>query len=231
MQKHIPRKQFVQAWKSLHDAANVLAKKLTGKESATPSRAWQVLTEAQPEALLFLAATTKQQAVDQKIKNFFGKWRQLRQKLPLPEMAELNITPALPDYPKVEQEAFMLLLDGKLRSRTEIMKFLKPYEPPPPPPPPPQKKTKAMKAAEAAAAAAAAAAAPPAAPVPTSKKGRKAKAAAAAAPATPAPAAKAAGKGPEKPAPKKVEAKPAPKKPAPPPKKKKPTPVKKSKKK
>ena len=209
MQKHIPRKQFVQAWKNLHDEANSLAKKLTGKESATPSRTWQVLTEAQPEALLFLAATTRQQAVDQKIKNFFGKWRQLRQKLPLPEMTELNITPALADYPKVEQEAFMLLLDGKLRSRTEIMKFLKPYEPPPPPPPPPAKKTKAMKAAENAAAAAAAAAAQATPAAPAGKKGRKG-----AAPAPPAPAKPAAKptKAEVKPAPKKAEAKPAPKK-------------------
>ena len=238
MQKHIPRKQFVRAWKSLHDEASALAKKLMGKESATPSRAWQVLTEAQPEALLFLAATAKQQAVCHKIKNFFGKWRQVREKLPLPEMAELNITPALPDYPKVEHEAFLLLLDGKLRSRTEIMKFLKPYEPPPPPPPPPAKKTKAQKAAEAAAAAAAAAATPTA--LPAGKKGRKGTKTAETpvpAPVSPAPAK------PEKPAAKsaKAEAKPpakaaaarpepkkaAPKKPA----AKKPSPAKKSKKK
>ena len=33
-------------------------------------------------------------------------------------------------------EAFLLLMDGKLRSHSEIMNFLKPYEPPPPPPPP-----------------------------------------------------------------------------------------------
>jgi tRNA nucleotidyltransferase/poly(A) polymerase len=221
MQKHIPRKHFVQAWKSLHDEANALAKKLSGKESATPSRTWQVLTQAQPEALLFLAATARQQAVDQKIKNFFGKWRQLRQKLPLPEMAELNITPALPVYPKVEQEAFYLLLDGKLRSRTEIMKFLKPYEPPPPPPPPPAKKSKAVRAAEAAAAAAAAAAkAAAAAAAPVGKAGKKGrKGAPAAAPVVaPAPAAKAAkpaaktAKVEAKPVAKKVEAKPVAKK-------------------
>jgi tRNA nucleotidyltransferase (CCA-adding enzyme) len=207
MQKHIPRKQFVQAWKDLHDEANALAKKLTGKESATPSRAWHVITEAQPEALLFLAATAKQQVVCQKIKNFFGKWRQVKQKLPLPEMTELNITPMLPAYSKVEHEAFMLLLDGKLRSRTEIMKFLKPYEPPPPPPP---KKTKAQRAAEAAAAAAGAAAAAQAAP--TGKRGRKAKGAVAAT-APPVPAAAPVMK-PEKAAEPKAAAKKAAPKPA-----------------
>ena len=231
MQKHIPRKQFVEAWKNLHEEAAALARKLTGKESATPSRTWQVLTDARPESLLFLAATTKQQAVDQKIKNFFGKWRQLRQKLPLPEMAELSITPALPEYAKIEQEAFMLLLDGKLRSRTEILKFLKPYEPPPPPPPPPAKKTKAMKAAEAANAAAAAAAGAAATPAaPAGKRGRKAAAVAAseaakgqtapakahAAPAKGKPDARPAAKpsAEKKPAAKKAEAKPKAKAPA-----------------
>ena len=184
MQKHIARKHFVQAWKNLHDEANTLAKKLTGKEAATPSRTWQLLTDAPPEALLFLAATTRQQAVDQKIKNFFGKWRQVRAtKLPLPEMAELNINPAtVKEYPKVEHEAFMLLLDGKLRSRTEILKFLKPYEPPPPPPPPPAKKGKGAKAE------AAAAGATPAAGVTPGKRGRKPAAPQAIAPAPAAPA-------------------------------------------
>ena len=51
-------------------------------------------------------------------------------------MAELRITPQLPEYSRICQEAFLLLLDGKLRSEGEIMKFLAPFEPPPPPPPP-----------------------------------------------------------------------------------------------
>jgi hypothetical protein len=92
--------------------------------------------------------------VIQKIKNFFTKWRQVQQKIPLPEMTELHITPQLPQYPKIAQDVFLLLLDGKLRSRTETLKFLKPLAPPPPPPPPPPP-TKRGRAAKAAAAAAA----------------------------------------------------------------------------
>ena len=86
--------------------------------------------------VLFLAVTAKQQAVEQKIKNYLTKWRQIQQKIPLPEMTELLITPQLPEYPKFAHDVFMLLLDGKLRSRTETLKFLKPFAPPPPPPPP-----------------------------------------------------------------------------------------------
>ena len=156
IQKLIPRKDLVEAWRDLEDNAKDLAKKLSGKEAATPSRAWKLLSESRPEMILFLEVTAKQQAVIQKIRNFFGKWRQVQQKLPLPEMAELHITPQIPEYPKIAQEAFLLLLDGKLRSRTEILKFLKPLAPPPPPPPPPPplKRGRAAKAAAASATAA-----------------------------------------------------------------------------
>src|SRR5581483_4444122 len=140
------------------------------KEAATPSGAWKVLESAKPEALLFLQVTARDQNVVQKLRNFFGKWRQVRQKLPLPEMAEMHITPALPAYSKIEQEAFYLLLDGKLRSRTEIQKFLKPYAPPPPPPPPPPP-AKRGRAAKAGAAKAEAAARPQAAAAAGTKPG------------------------------------------------------------
>ena len=151
MRKLIPRKDLVEAWKDLEDNAKDLAKRLMGKEAATPSRTWKLLSEARPEMTLFLAVTARQQAVTQKIKNFFTKWRQVQQKIPLPEMTELHITPQWPQYPKVAKDVFTLLLDGKLRSRTEILKFLKPLAPPPPPPPPPpSKRGRAAKAALAA---------------------------------------------------------------------------------
>src|SRR5436309_10325100 len=163
MRRLIPRKDLVEAWRDLEENAKQLAKKLTGKEAATPSRTWKVLSEARPELVLFLSVTARQQAVVHKIMNFFTKSPQLQQKVPRPEMAALLITPQLPEYPKIANDVFMLLLDGKLRSRSEILIFLKPLapSPPPPPPPPPPKRGRAAKAA-AAAAQAAAAAAPPA---------------------------------------------------------------------
>jgi tRNA nucleotidyltransferase/poly(A) polymerase len=168
MRKLIPRKDLVEAWRDLDVHAKELAKRLTGKEAATPSRTWKLLSEARPEMILFLAVTARQQAVAQKIKNFFTKWRQVQQKIPLLEMTELHITPQMPEYPKIAHDVFMLLLDGKLRSRTETLKFLKPLAPPPPPPPPPPpKRGRAAKAA---------AAAPPQASIPPEKaKGEKAK--------------------------------------------------------
>ncbi len=160
LRRAIPRKDLVEAWKDLDANAHSLAKRLNGKEAATPSRTWQLLSSARPEMILFLAITARQQGVAQKIKNFFTKWRLVQQKIPLPEMTELHITPQMPEYPKIANDVFLLLLDGKLRSRTETLKFLKPLAPPPPPPPPPPptKRGRGAKAAAAVAGAAPAAA-------------------------------------------------------------------------
>ncbi len=210
LRRAIPRKDLVEGWRDLEDRSKDFAKRLTGKEAATPSKTWLLLSQAPQELVLFLAVTARQQAVQQKIKNFLTKWRQVQQKLPLPEMAELLITPQLPIYPKLANDVFLMLLDGKMRSHTEIMKYLKPFAPPPPPPPPAPKRGRAAKAAAEAAAATAAEHA---------KKKGKGKAA-----AVPAPLAPVAAKKPEgKPA-KVVAATPAKKlhKPAPKPAKKAP---------
>jgi tRNA nucleotidyltransferase (CCA-adding enzyme) len=184
LRRQIPRKDLIESWRDIEDHAKELAKRLTGKEAATPSRTWNLLSSARPEMILFLAVTARHQTVAQKIKNFLTKWRQVQQRIPLPEMTELLITPLLPEYPKIARDVFMLLLDGRLRSRTETLKFLKPFAPPPPPPPPPPRRGRGPKAAAAA----------PAAAVP-GKKGEAPKAkgkgaAAVAAPVVAAPAAK-----------------------------------------
>jgi tRNA nucleotidyltransferase (CCA-adding enzyme) len=183
LRRQIPRKDLVDAWRDIEDHAKQLAKRLTGKEAATPSRTWNLLSSSRMDMVLFLAVTARQQAVAQKIKNFLTKWRDVQKKIPLPEMTELLITPQLPEYPKIARDVFMLLLDGKLRSRTETLKFLKPFAPPPPPPPPPPRRGRGK-----------AAAAPPvvAAPAKGVKGKAKAAAVAAALPTPPAQPAKVA---------------------------------------
>src|SRR6204780_298688 len=147
LRRQIPRKDLIESWRDIEDHAKDLAKRLMGKEAATPSRTWNLLSAARPEMILFLAVTSRHQTVAGKIKNFLTKWRQVQQRIPLPEMTELLITPALPEYPKIAQDVFMLLLDGRLRSHTETLKFLKPFAPPPPPPPPPPRRGRGPKAA------------------------------------------------------------------------------------
>lgn len=172
LQKHILHRGLVKAWQNLESDAKELAHRLSGKEAATPSRTWHLLTASRPEIIIFLETTSRQQSAVQKIRNYLGKWRQVKQRFPLLEMTEMRITPDLPIYPKLVDDMFFLMLDGKLRTSTEIRKFLRPYEPPPPPPPPPPP-VKRGRAAKAEAAPAAAAAAPPA---PAQKgRGRKKK--------------------------------------------------------
>jgi tRNA nucleotidyltransferase/poly(A) polymerase len=202
LRRQIPRKDLVESWRDIEDHAKDLAKRLRGKEAATPSRTWNLLSAARPEMILFLAVTARHLTVAGKIKNFLTKWRDVQKKIPLPEMTELLITPALPEYPKIAREVFMLLLDGKLRSHTETLKFLKPFAPPPPPPPPPPRRGRGPKAAAAVAAT----------EVPGKKgsapKGKGKAAVAPAAAAVPAPAAKAEAKA--KPETKAKAAKPPP---------------------
>ncbi|HET9838030.1 MAG TPA: CCA tRNA nucleotidyltransferase [Candidatus Angelobacter sp.] len=213
MQKAIVNKGFVTRWRNLEDDAKDFAKRLAAKDLAQPSATWKFLMTNRPDALLFNAITSRPAAVEQKIKNFLTKWPQVRQKLPFAEMAEMRITPEHPEWKKIQDEAFLLLLDGKLRSHNEIVKFLEPYSPPePPPPPPPVRRGRAKKEA-----------AQPGAPGEQApkKRGRKPKnaVAAAAAAAAPAPAAEPAKPAPAAAAPVKQAAPVAKQKPAPPAKK------------
>ena len=183
MQRQIPSKGFVERWRNLESDAKDFSKRLVAKDLAMPSATWKFLMQSRPETVLFTATTSRPAAVEQKLKNFLTKWPLLKQKLPFSEMAEMRITPDLPDYKKVMDEAFLLLLDSKLRSHNEIVKFLTPYSPPePPPPPPPPRRGRAAKKE-------AAAVGPDGQPLPGTpkKRGRKPKSALAAAVPGPAP--------------------------------------------
>ena len=183
MQRQIPNKGFVERWRSLESDAKDFSKRLVAKDLAMPSATWKFLMQSRPETVLFTAITSRPAAVEQKLKNFLTKWPLLKQKLPFPEMAEMRITPDIPDYKKVMDEAFLLLMDGKLRTHNEIVKFLTPYSPPePPPPPPPPRRGRAAKKE-------AAAVGPDGQPLPAGpkKRGRKPKSALAAAVPGPAP--------------------------------------------
>jgi tRNA nucleotidyltransferase (CCA-adding enzyme) len=176
LQGSIPRKAFVHAWKHLDDEAKAFAKRLTGKEANTNSQTWKLLSASKPETILYTAATSKVSAAVKKINDFLGKWRQVRQRFPLPEMAELRITPELPEYPRIVEEMFLMMLDGKLKSQTEIVKFLTPYSPPLPEPPaqPARRGRGAKKAAAKPAKAGVPAAEAAPAPVPVSAEKKKA---------------------------------------------------------
>src|SRR5262249_6636109 len=137
IQRQLLNQGFVERWRNLEDHAKDFAKRLVARDLPLPSQTWKFLMQSRPETVLFAAIPSRPAAGEQKLKNFLTKWPQLKQKLPFPEMPELRITPEHPEYKNILDQAYLLLLDGKLRSHNEIVKFLTPYSPPEPPPPPP----------------------------------------------------------------------------------------------
>jgi tRNA nucleotidyltransferase/poly(A) polymerase len=179
IQRQLPNKGFVERWRNVENDAREFAKRLMAKDLAQPSATWKFLMRSRPETVLFTTITSRPAAVQQKLKNFLTKWPQLRQKLPFPEMPELRITPEHPEYRKILDQAYLLLMDGKLRSHNEIVRFLTPYSPPEPPPPPPPTRRGRLGKKEAVA--------EPAPEQGPKKRGRKPKALAAASGAAPVP--------------------------------------------
>ena len=152
IQRQIPNKGFVERWRNLEDDTKDFAKHLAAKDLAQPSQIWKFLMQSRPEFVLYAAITSRPAVVEQRLKNFLTKWPLVKQKLPFAEMPEMRITPEHPDYKKILDDAFFLLMDGKLRSHNEIVKYLEPYKPPePPPPPPPVRRTRGPKKEAAAA--------------------------------------------------------------------------------
>jgi tRNA nucleotidyltransferase (CCA-adding enzyme) len=130
MQKLMPRQHFVELWRNIEDDAKELAKQLTAKEFAQPSAAWKLMMSSRPELIIFLDITSRQSAVTQRIKDFLTKWPTFRQKMPILKMTEMRIVPELPIYRQLLEEMFLMMLDGKLKTEAEIVKYLEPHSPP-----------------------------------------------------------------------------------------------------
>jgi tRNA nucleotidyltransferase/poly(A) polymerase len=129
------RPGFVEQWNHLEAETKEFAKVFTGKEAATPSATWKLLTSYQPEPVLWLAHTGKGAAIQNKFKNFFTVWPEAKQKVPAALMQEMRITPEIEKYDELLRELFFHLIDNKLQTEEEMRKFLEPYSPPAPPPP------------------------------------------------------------------------------------------------
>jgi tRNA nucleotidyltransferase (CCA-adding enzyme) len=135
LKRQFPRPGFVREWNHLEQSAKEFAKELLGKRASTPSATWKLIVNYEPEPVLWLAFTSKNALIKEKFNNFFNVWPEAKQKIPVVLMAEMRITPDLPDYGKVAEELFFQFMDGKLQSEAEVRAFLEPWSPPAPPPP------------------------------------------------------------------------------------------------
>lgn len=148
LKKLFVRPGFVQEWESQEERSKEVGRRLLGKEAATPSAAWKLLTSIDPEAVLWLGLTSKSAAVQAKLKDFFTVWPEARQRIPYALMQEMRITPELEGYQALLRSLFFELIDGKLNSDEEVRQFLEPHSPPAPPPPVTIRRPRAKKGAE-----------------------------------------------------------------------------------
>jgi tRNA nucleotidyltransferase (CCA-adding enzyme) len=135
LKKSFPRQGFVAEIAALEGEAKAFATEFSGKAAATPSQAWKLLHSAKPEAILWVAHTSKNAGIQAKFKGFFTEWAQAKQKIPYVLMQEMRIVPDLPIYHELLDKLFFELMDGKLQTVEEMKAYLEPYSPPAPPPP------------------------------------------------------------------------------------------------
>ena len=148
LKKQLLRPGFVEEWNSLDSLAAGFAKVLLNKANATPSVAYKLFTTYDPEAVLWLGFTSKDNAVKAKYEAFLKTWPEARQRVPYAQMQEMRITPDLPAYKDIIHEIFLQLIDGGLNTPEEIKAFLEPHSPPAPPPQITIKRTRAKRGAE-----------------------------------------------------------------------------------
>jgi tRNA nucleotidyltransferase (CCA-adding enzyme) len=148
LKRLFPQPGFVKHWEKLEQSSKDFQKELLDKKNASPSASWKLLTSYNPEAVLWLAYTSKNAPVQAKFKSFATVWPEARQKIPTTLMLEMRITPELPGYEALVQEIFFALMDGKLETEEQMRAFLEPHSPPAPPPPVNVRRTRAKKAAK-----------------------------------------------------------------------------------
>lgn len=148
LKKLMLRPGFVEEWNSLDSLASGFAKVLLAKENATPSTSYKIFTSYDPESVLWLGFTSKDQAVKDRFELFVKTWPESRQRIPHTLMQEMRITPELATYNEIVRKVFLELIDGRLTTPEEIKAFLEPFSPPAPPPQVTIKRTRAKRGAE-----------------------------------------------------------------------------------
>jgi tRNA nucleotidyltransferase/poly(A) polymerase len=135
LKKKFARPGFAEQIPALETDTKEFATLFTSKAAAAPSDAWKMLFKARPEAVLWLAHTTKSAPLKARFEAFFNEWSQARLKIPYQLMQEMRITPALPGYIELVERLFFAVMDSKLDTPEAARAFLEPFSPPAPPPP------------------------------------------------------------------------------------------------
>ena len=149
LKKQMLRHGFVEEWNSLDALAAGFAKALLSKKNSSPSASYKLFMSYDPEAILWLGFTSKDEAVKEYFNQFLKVWPEARQRIPHALMQEMRITPELAAYNEILQTVFLELIDGRLTTPEEMRAFLEPHSPPAPPPREVIKRPRAKRGSEA----------------------------------------------------------------------------------
>ncbi len=141
------RPGFVSEIESLEGRTREFGTRFASKEAGTPSAAWKILHDTEPNLVLSMAYSSKAASVQSRLKTFLTESPLARQRVPYALMQEMRITPDLPGYADLLEKLFFELMDGNLSTTEEMKAYLEPYSPPAPPPPISLRRARAKKEA------------------------------------------------------------------------------------
>jgi tRNA nucleotidyltransferase/poly(A) polymerase len=123
-------KSEITAYQKLDGAGKKLEKELKGAKLVKASLLYQAMKKAPGEAILYLALHSGQRIVQDRIKNYFGKYLPMSLEISDEDVLAANesLAPGTPKFEKAKEAAILKHLDARPK------KVIVP-EPPPPPPP------------------------------------------------------------------------------------------------
>ncbi len=142
-------KTMVKQLQALEKEAAKVVKQLSRRRSAGPREVYHLLTPVPVELLLFvLAEYTSRKKLQSKAYNYLFKYRPLRKKLPVRELQLMGVSTG-PKFDQILEKYFEALLDGRLRSRAQQLRYLRALAglPKPSRPPAPARKKASKEAA------------------------------------------------------------------------------------
>ena len=115
----------IEAWRRLEEDTKRLAQELVGKAMDAPVKLYQRLAAIPPEQIQLLLVESSDRKVHSRVKTYLQRYLPLRSSLPVEELRELGVASETPRHQKILETYFHALLEGKLRTRSEQVKFLK----------------------------------------------------------------------------------------------------------
>ncbi|MBI4460357.1 MAG: hypothetical protein HY648_09910, partial [Acidobacteria bacterium] len=115
----------LQAWRRLEEDTKRLTKELAGRAVDTPRKLYQRLAATSLEQIQLLLVESSDRKVHSRIKTYLQRYLPLRSNLPVQELQQLGVAPENPQHQKIIESCFYAQLEGKLRTRSEQIKFLK----------------------------------------------------------------------------------------------------------